>query len=76
MGVEERVVSIVRDQLGIPEERITPALFIMGELDSPDQIELIMELEEEFDITIPLEEAARITTVGEAINFIKKRLAD
>ena len=76
MGVEERVVSIVRDQLGIPEARITPALFIMGELDSPDQIELIMELEEEFDITIPLEEAARITTVGEAINFIKKRLAD
>ena len=76
MGVEERVVSIVRDGLGIPEARITPALFIMGELDSPDQIELIMELEEEFDITIPLEEAARITTVGEAINFIKKRLAD
>jgi acyl carrier protein len=54
LGVEKRVISIIRDQLGIPEERVTPDLFIMGEIDSPDHIELIMELEEEFDITIPL----------------------
>jgi acyl carrier protein len=75
LGVEKRVISIIRDQLGIPEERVTPDLFIMGEIDSPDHIELIMELEEEFDITIPLAEAARFTTVAEAIAYIKERVA-
>jgi acyl carrier protein len=73
--VEERVVSIIRDQVGVPEERVTPDLLIIGEIDSPDHIELIMELEEEFDITIPLAEAARTTTVAEAIAYIKERLA-
>jgi acyl carrier protein len=71
MSVEKRVISVFRDQLGIPEERITPDLFIMGEIDSPDQIELIMELEEEFDITIPNEEATKIDTVADAIRYVK-----
>ena len=46
-------------------------LFIMGEIDSPDHVELIMELEEEFDITIPDEEAEKIQTVGQAIQYIE-----
>jgi acyl carrier protein len=71
--VEKRVFSILRDQLGIPEEQITPDLFIMGQIDSPDHVELIMILEEEFDITIPVEEALRIETVAQAIRYIKER---
>ena len=71
MSVEKRVISILRDQLGIPEEQITPDLSIMGEIESPDQVELIMELEEEFDITIPDEDAAQIQTVTQAIRYIE-----
>jgi acyl carrier protein len=75
VGVEKRVISVIRGQLGIPEEWITPDLFILGEIDSPDHVELIMELEEEFDITIPDADAERITTVAEAIAYVKERCA-
>jgi acyl carrier protein len=72
LGVEVRVISIIRDQLGIPEEQITLDLFIVGEIDSPDHVEIIMLLEEEFDISIPNADAARITTVAEAIALVKE----
>jgi acyl carrier protein len=72
MSVEKRVIAILRDHLGIAEDRITPDLFIMGEIDSPDHVELIMELEEEFDITIPDEEATEIQTVAQAIHYVEE----
>ena len=75
MSVEKRVIAILRDQLGIPEDRLTPDLFIIGEIDSPDQVELIMELEEEFDITIPDEDAVGIQTVAQAIRYLEERIA-
>jgi acyl carrier protein len=45
---------MIGDYLGIPEDRITSDLNLIGEIDSPDHVELIMQLEEEFDITIPV----------------------
>ena len=73
MSVEKRVISVLRDHLGIPEGHITPDLFIMGEIDSPDQVELIMQLEEEFGITIPNEDAVEIRTVAQAIRYVEGR---
>jgi len=72
MSLDKRVVSVIRDQLGVPEERITPDLNILGEFDSPDHVELIMVLEEEFDITIPDKDAVKITTVAQAIHYIEE----
>lgn len=74
ISVEERVIAILRDQLGIPEDRLTPDLFIMGEIDSPDHVELIMELEEEFDISIPDADAERIQTVAQAIRYVMEHV--
>ena len=72
VSIEKRVVSVLRDQLGIPENRLTPDLLIMREIDSPDHVELIMTLEEEFDITIPDEDAERIQTVAQAIRYVEE----
>jgi acyl carrier protein len=75
MSVEKRVLSVLSGQLGIPIDRLAPDLFIMGEIDSPDHVELIMELEEEFDITIPDEDADGIRTVAQAIRYVEERIA-
>ncbi len=75
MSVEKRVIATLRDQLGIPEDRLTPELLIIGEIDSPDHVELIMTLEEEFDITIPDEDAVRIQTVAQAIRYVQEKIA-
>ena len=73
----ERLRKLVAEQLGVEEDRIvTEASFIDDlEADSLDLVELIMSLEEEFDIEISDEEAEKLTTVGEAQSFIQSRLA-
>ena len=73
-SVEERVVAIVAEQLGADKEKITEKTSFVNDLgaDSLDQVELVMELEEEFDITIPDDSAEKIQTVGEAIEHIKQ----
>lgn len=73
-SVEERVVAIVAEQLGADKEKITEKTSFVADLgaDSLDQVELVMELEEEFDISIPDDAAEKIQTVGEAIEHIKK----
>jgi acyl carrier protein len=76
MSIEQRVITIIRDQLGIPEDRLTPDLFIMGEIESPDQVELIMVLEEAFDIPIPDADADRIQTLAQAIRYVEERVGD
>jgi acyl carrier protein len=76
VSIEKQVVSILCEQLGIPEDRITPDLFIIGEVDSPDHVELIMELEAEFDITIPDRDAVEIQTLAQAVRYVEGRLAD
>lgn len=72
-SVEERVVAIVAEQLGADKEKITEKTSFVNDLgaDSLDQVELVMELEEEFDINIPDDAAEKIQTVGEAIKHIK-----
>jgi acyl carrier protein len=74
--VKERVIKIVADQLGVEEEKIVPEASFVDDLgaDSLDTVELVMALEEEFGAEIPDEEAEKITTVQEAIEYIEKGL--
>jgi acyl carrier protein len=76
-SVEERVIEIVADQLGVEKDKITRDSNFVNDLgaDSLDTVELVMELEEEFDVNIPDEAAEKIQTVGEAIDHIKKSTA-
>lgn len=73
----ERLRKLVADQLGVEEGRIVPTASFIDDLeaDSLDLVELIMSLEEEFDIEISDEEAEKLTTVGEAEAFIRNRMA-
>lgn len=73
-STRERVIDIVASQLGVDKDKITPETSFVNDLgaDSLDTVELVMELEEEFDINIPDDAAEKIQTVGEAIHFIEK----
>lgn len=72
MSVENRVKSIIADQLGVDEAQIKPESKFIEDLgaDSLDIVELIMAMEEEFQTEIPDEEAEKIRTVGDAINYV------
>ncbi len=73
-SVAERVIDIVAEQLGVDKEKVTPETSFVNDLgaDSLDTVELVMELEEEFDVQIPDDAAEKIQTVGQAIEFIEK----
>ena len=73
--IEERVKKIVVEQLGVKEEEVTPNASFVDDLgaDSLDTVELVMALEEEFEIEIPDEDAEKITTVQQAIDYINER---
>lgn len=75
-SIKERVIKIVADQLGVEEEKIVPEASFVDDLgaDSLDTVELVMALEEEFDAEIPDEEAEKITTVQEAIDYIENQI--
>lgn len=70
---EERVMKLVCEQLGVKEEEVTAEASFVEDLgaDSLDTVELVMALEEEFETEIPDEEAEKITTVKEAIEYIE-----
>jgi acyl carrier protein len=70
--VEERVKQIVVEQLGVKEEEVSGESSFVDDLgaDSLDTVELVMALEEEFNIEIPDEEAEKITTVQQAVDYI------
>ena len=72
-SIQERVVGIVAEQLGVDKEKVTPETSFVNDLGaaSLDTVELVMELEEEFEIDIPDDAAAKIQTVGEAVEFIE-----
>lgn len=76
-SVEERVKKIVVEQLGVEEDQVTREASFKDNLraDSLDTVELIMALEEEFKLEIPDEEAEKIATVSQAIEYIKKNLS-
>ena len=75
--VEERVKKIVVEQLGVKEEEVTNDASFVDDLgaDSLDTVELVMALEEEFDTEIPDEEAEKITTIQQAIDYVKAHSA-
>jgi acyl carrier protein len=70
---EERVRKLVCEQLGVKEDEVTPEASFVEDLgaDSLDTVELVMALEEEFETEIPDEEAEKITTMKEAIDYIE-----
>ena len=70
-----KVKEVVMDKLGVEESQITETAHFMDDLgaDSLDTVELIMQLEEEFGIEIPDEDAEKITTVGAAVEYIDKK---
>ncbi len=70
--IAERVKKIIAEQLDVEEDKITPAANFIDDLgaDSLDTVELVMALEEEFDTEIPDEDAEKIKTVQDAINYI------
>jgi acyl carrier protein len=71
----DRVKKVVVEQLEVGEEEVTPSASFVDDLgaDSLDQVELIMAFEEEFDLEIPDEEAEKITTVADAVNYIDEK---
>jgi len=73
MSVEEKVKEIIVDQLGVDEKQVLPKASFIDDLgaDSLDTVELVMALEEEFDLEIPDEEAEKIASVENAIDYIK-----
>ena len=73
MSVEEKVKEIIVDQLGVDEKQINSEASFIDDLgaDSLDTVELVMALEEEFDIEIPDEDAEKIATVQNAEDYIK-----
>ena len=75
-SVQERVIDIVASQLGVSKEQITPETSFINDLgaDSLDTVELVMAFEEEFGAEIPDEDAEKLTSVGDAINYVKNKL--
>lgn len=72
--IESRVKAIIVDKLGVDESEVTPEASFTNDLgaDSLDTVELIMEFEKEFSVAIPDEQAEKISTVGEAIAYLKE----
>jgi acyl carrier protein len=75
VSTEEKVIGIVAEQLSVPKEEITRASSFVDDLkaDSLDVVELVMEFEDEFEITIPDEDYEKIRTVGDAIDYIQQK---
>lgn len=74
MDILSKVKDIVVEQLGVDEEEVTEQASFVDDLgaDSLDIVELVMALEEEFDLEIPDEDAEKIVTVSDAVNYIKE----
>ena len=72
--IQEKVVAIVAEQMGVDKGEINRETNFVNDLnaDSLDTVELVMEFEDEFETSIPDEEAEKIQTVGQAIDFIKE----
>ena len=78
VNIEDRIRQIIVDQLGVKEEEVGVDASFVDDLgaDSLDTVELVMALEEEFNCEIPDEEAEKITTVQEAIDYVNKTQAE
>ena len=74
-SIEEKVKNIIVEQLGVGEDQVKPEAKFIEDLgaDSLDTVELVMAFEEEFDITVPDEDAEKLTSVGEVIAYIEEQ---
>ena len=74
MSVADKVFEIVAERMGVKREDISEQTAFIADLgaDSLDQVELMMEFEEKFDLNIPDEEAEKIETIGDAIRYIEE----
>ncbi|HSO09083.1 MAG: acyl carrier protein [Desulfoprunum sp.] len=74
MAIEQEMIDIIVEQLSVEKEKVVPNASFVDDLgaDSLDLVELIMAMEEGFDIEIPDEDAEKITTVQDAIDYVKK----
>ena len=75
MAVESKIKTIIAEQLGVKPEEVTPNASFVDDLgaDSLDTVELIMALEEEFNVEIPDEDSEKMKTVGDAIKYIEDK---
>ena len=75
MSIEERVKKIIVEQLGVKEEDVKPEASFVEDLgaDSLDTVELVMALEEEFDIEVPDEDAEKFQTVSDIVNYVEAK---
>ncbi len=73
---EQRVKEIITEQLGVSADQVTAEASFIDDLgaDSLDQVELVMALEEEFEIEIPDEDAEKMTTVRDAVEYLRKHV--
>jgi acyl carrier protein len=78
MAIEDKVKEIIVDQLGVEPEQVKPEASFIDDLgaDSLDTVELVMAFEEEFDLEIPDDDAAKIKSVGDAITYIKSKASE
>jgi acyl carrier protein len=76
--IASKVKAIIVEKLGVDESEVTPEASFTNDLgaDSLDTVELIMELEKEFNVSIPDEQAENITTVGQAINYLEEQVGN
>ena len=76
MSLEDRIAEIIVEQLGVSREEISPDASFVEDLgaDSLDIVELVMAMEEEFDVEIPEDEAARIERIRDAVAYLKQKL--
>jgi acyl carrier protein len=77
VDVEAQIKDAIVEKLGVEESKVTPNASFINDLgaDSLDTVELIMELENRFNIQIPDEDQEKIQTVGDAVNYVKSKVA-
>jgi acyl carrier protein len=76
VSVEEKVIGIVCEQLSVPKDEVSRESSFVDDLkaDSLDVVELVMEFEDEFEVTIPDDDYEKIRTVGNAVDYIEERI--
>lgn len=76
MGVEERMTGLIVEQLGVAEEEVSSSASFFDDLgeDSLDIVELVMSMEEEFDVEISDEDVEKMRTIGDALDYLRNRL--
>ncbi len=78
MDIQEKVIEIVAEQLGVEKDKVTPTASFINDLgaDSLDVVEMVMAFENAFDIEIPDEDTEKIANVVEAVAYLKSKIAD